>query len=301
LLALFLPASFGQTPPPTSEQVNPTLPPAQDKRFSSGAEPPAMKPAPKLSPSQMETFLKTAGIQSKQVLASGTTKTMKASLSDGQLTHDAHIQCIDVYKPVWKGAEGTEYRNFRDSWKFNVAAYRLSKLLGLDNVPMSVERMVDGQLCSVTWWVDNVWLVESERRDKGIKPPATDSWVNQLNTVRVFDELFDNMDRNQGNLLITPEWRLWMIDHTRAFRPTRELRKADNLRRIDKNLLQKLKQLNAATLNRELGPWLRTEEITALLARRDAIVRHFEQEIRDKGEDAVLTGLPRSTPVVSVP
>ena len=59
--------------------------------------------------------------------------------------------------------------------------------------------------------------------------------------------------------------------------------------------------LNRAELQRELGPWLRTEEITALLARRDAIVRYFDGEIREKGEDAVLTGMPRSTPHVSIP
>jgi hypothetical protein len=226
---------------------------------------------------------------------------MKAVLSDGKLTHDVHVQCLDVYKPVWKGAEGTIEKNFRDSWKYNVAAYRVSKLLGITMVPMSVEREMEGHLCSVTWWVDNVWLVEAERRDKGIKPPATDEWVNQLNTVRVFDQLIANMDRNQGNLLITPEWGLWMIDHTRAFRINRELHKPDTLRRIDKNLLQKIRSLNPADVKREVGPWLRAEEISALMARRDALVRYYDKEIREKGEEAVLTGMPRSTPRVSVP
>lgn len=283
-------------------QTAPTLPPATDKAHSSGGEkPPAPKPVAQLSEEQREVFLKTAQIVSMKRLDTGTTASLKAVLSDGKLTHDAHVQCVDVFKSVWKGAEGTVERNFRDSWKFNVAAYRLARLLGLDNVPMSVEREVDGKLCSVTWWVDNVWLVEFERRDKGIKPPATDEWVNQLNVVRVFDQLIYNMDRNQGNLLITPEWKLWMIDHTRAFRPTPKLLKPDHLRRIDKNLLDKLRALNTITLGQELGPWLRQEEIAALLERRDAIVRYFEQQIREKGEDAVLTGLPRSTPSVSVP
>jgi hypothetical protein len=262
---------------------------------------PPQSKAPQLSDAEQQAFLKTARVVSKQVLDSGSTKSVKASLSDGKLTHDAHIQCVDVFKSEWRGAEGTVERNFRDSWKFNIAAYRLAKLLGFDNVPMSVEREIDGHLCSVTWWVDNVWLVESQRRDKGIKPPATDEWVNQLNTVRVFDQLIYNMDRNQGNLLITPEWKIWMIDHTRAFRPTAKLQKPDNLRRVDKVLLDKLRTLNASVLAKELGPWLRAEEISSLLARRDAIVRYFEQQIREKGEDEVLTGLPRKTPNVSIP
>jgi hypothetical protein len=246
-------------------------------------------------------FLKTAKIVEKKKSTLGSTAPMRATLSDGKLTHDAQIQCIDDYRPVWKGAEGTIEKNFRDSWKYNVAAYRLNKLLGLDMVPMSVERMVDGKQCSVTWWVDNVWLVEVERRDKGIKPPATDNWVNQLNAIRVFDQLIYNTDRNQGNLLITPEWRVWMIDHTRAFRVHKTLLKPDALKRIDGRLLNALKGLDAATLKRELGPWLRAEEIDGILARRDAVVSYFAREIREKGEEAVITGLPRSTPNVSVP
>jgi hypothetical protein len=260
-----------------------------------------MKPVPKLTDAEMELFLKTAPISSKTVLSSGTTHSIKAVLSDGKLSHDVHVQCLDIYKPVWKGAEGSVEKNFRDSWKYNVAAYRLSKLLKIGMVPMSVERQVEGQLCSVTWWVDNVWLVEAERRDKGIKPPATDEWVNQLNTVRIFDQLIANTDRNQGNLLITPQWELWMIDHTRAFRTSRELLKPDTLRRINKDLLNHLRSLKLADVKRELGPWLRAEEISALIARRDALLRYYDKEIREKGEEAVLTGMPRSTPRVSVP
>jgi hypothetical protein len=203
---------------------------------------------------------------------------------------------------VWKGAEGTIEKNFRDSWKYNIAAYRIGKLLGIgDMIPMSVEREVDGKLCSITWWVDNVWMAEAERRDKGIKPPATDEWVNQLNMVRVFDQLIYNTDRNQGNLLITPEWKLWLIDHTRAFRTNRTLLKPDMLRRIDKNLLAALRALKLEDVRREVGPWLRPEEIAGLMARRDALLKYYEGEIRTKGEEAVVTGMPRKTPSVSVP
>jgi hypothetical protein len=266
------------------------------------ATPPPMKPAPKLSDAEMEVFLKTAPIVSRKALDSGTTGSIRAILSDGKVTHDVHIQCLDVYRPVWKGAEGTVEKNFRDSWKFNIAAYRLARLLGIDDmVPMSVERTLEGKQCSVTWWVDNVWLVEVERRDKGIKPPATDSWVNQLNTIRVFDQLIYNTDRNQGNLLITPEWRVWMIDHTRAFRTQNTLLRPETLKRIDYGLLERLKKLNTVDLKRELGPWLRAEEIASILARRDEIVRFFEKEVRVKGEEAVLTGLARKTPHVTLP
>lgn len=134
-------------PTTTTSTTSPTIAPAKDQHYPSAGstEPPALKPVPKLSEAEMEAFLKAAPITSQKVLTSGTTRSIKAVLSDGKLTHDAHIQCIDVFKPVWRGSEGTVEKNFHDSWKFNVAGYRLSKLLGLDNVPMSVERNVDGK------------------------------------------------------------------------------------------------------------------------------------------------------------
>jgi len=264
--------------------------------------PPVMKPAPKLSDAERELFLKTARIVSQKKLDSGTTASLRVTLSDGSLTHDAHFQNIDVFKPTFRGAEGTVEKNFRDSYKFNIAAYRLGKLIGVDNIPMSVEREVDGKLGSMTWWVDNIWITEEERRQKGIKPPASQFWVDGLNIVRVFDQLIYNTDRNQGNLLITPDWRLWLIDHTRAFRTTVALQKKNALPgRVDHKVLAALRKLNATQLNQALAGYARPEEINAILGRRDIIVAHFDDEIKQKGEDSVLTGMPRKTPEVSLP
>jgi hypothetical protein len=277
----------------------PPQPPAPN---TSSTEPPPIKPAPQLSDAEMELFLKTGKIVSQKKLDIGTTAASRITLSDGKLAHDAQFQSIDVYKPVFRGAEGTVEKNFRDSYKFNIAAYRLAKMLGINNVPMSVERDVDGKLGSVTWWVDNIWMTEAERRDRGIKPPASQFWVDELNVVRVFDQLIYNTDRNQGNLLITPDWRVWMIDHTRAFRTPVAMQKKNALPgRVDHKVLAGLRQLKIDALKQQLGPYLRPEEISAILGRRNLIVQHFDREIKQNGEDAVLTGMPRKTPEVTLP
>jgi hypothetical protein len=265
------------------------------------APPQADKSVPQLSEAELELFLKTAPIVSHKVLDAGTTASTRATLSDGKLTHDAHVQCIDIYKPVWRGREGGVEKNFRDSWKYNVAGYLLARMLGIEMVPMSVERSFEDKLCSFTWWLDNIWVSEAERRDKGIKPPTSDFWSDQLNIIRVYDQLIYNTDRNQTNLLITPEWRVWMIDHSRAFRAERRLLKPDMLKRCDAKLLAAMRKLDTMSVKERLGPWLRPEEISALLVRRDLIVQHYDKQIREVGEDAALTGLPRSTPTVSVP
>jgi hypothetical protein len=265
--------------------------------------PPPMKPVPKLSDAEMETFLKTAKILNQKKLDLGTTASLRMTLSDGKLTHDAHFQPIDIYKPIFRGAEGTVEKNFRDTYKFNIAAYRVGKMLGIEYmIPMSVERDVDGKLGSMTWWLDNVWMSEADRRDRGIKPPASQFWVDQLNIVRVFDQLIYNTDRNQGNLLISPEWKVYLIDHTRAFRTTVAMQKKNALpNRVDFKLLKALRQLNLQHLNEQLNGYLRPEEISAILGRRDIIVQHFDHEIKQNGEDSVLTGMPRKTPEVVLP
>ena len=158
---------------------------------------------------------------------------------------------------------------------------------GINNIPMSVERELDGKIGSMTWWLDNIWMTEAERRDRGIKPPASQFWVDELNTVRVFDQLIYNTDRNQGNLLITPDWKVWMIDHTRAFRTMVALQKRTRFRRIDHKVLRALRKLNTLPIEEELGGYLRPEEISAILGRRDLIVAHFDREIKQNGEDAV--------------
>src|SRR5688500_16830710 len=97
----------------------------------------AAQQAVTLAPEEMEVFLKTARIVSTRDAGNGVTNSRRATLSDGTITHDAHIQVIDEAKPVFQAGASTEI-NFKDSYRFNIAGYRLARLLGMDNVPMSV-------------------------------------------------------------------------------------------------------------------------------------------------------------------
>lgn len=237
---------------------------------------------------EKEHFLRTAKIIRLKRLSEGITGSMRATLTDGKLTHDAHVQTIDEYKPVFTSMLGTEI-NFKDTYKGNIAAYRLAKLLGIAHmVPPSVYRKVQGNSAAVTWWVDNVLMTEKQRYFKKITPPDPDKWNKQIYIVRVFDQLIYNTDRNLGNLLITTDWRIKMIDHTRAFRLYRKVKNPKDLVKCDRKLLEALKRLDEATLRRELEPYLNKLEIRALLARRDFIVEFFEEKIAKEGEEAVL-------------
>ncbi len=244
--------------------------------------------SPALSLEEKERFLETAGILSRKTLSEGITRSSRATLSDGRITHDAHIQTIDEFKQVFTSAAGTEL-NFQDSYRCNIAAYRLAKLLGIGHmVPPSVRRKVGGEWAAVTWWVDGVLMTEKDRFRNKTQPPQPNEWNQQMWIVRVFDQLIDNTDRNLGNLVIDKNWRLHMIDHTRAFRLHRRLRGPENLIRCDRQLLQALQDLDIDTLERDLRPLLEKSAIAPILARRDAIVKHFEEKIKRSSEAAVL-------------
>jgi hypothetical protein len=96
-----------------------------------------------------------------------------------------------------------------------------------------------------------------------------------MQMMRTFDELIANVDRNLGNLLITGDWRLWPIDHTRAFRNNHELKKPANVTHADRAVIERMKALDKETLRKATGKYLTTFQIDALLARRDAIVKRL--------------------------
>lgn len=233
--------------------------------------------ANRLSEEQKIQFLLNAKVGRTRGASRGITGTLRATLSDGRLTHEASIQSIDEFKMSFQTAMGTEL-NFRDSWKFDVAGYKLDRLLGLNMVPVSVERKHGGKSSCFTWWVDDVLMLELDRVKKKIQPPDVKSWNEQMEIVRVFDQLIFNTDRNLGNLVIDKSWRIWMIDHSRAFRISHDIREPKNLTRCDRTLFAKMKELTEAQLTSAMGEYLREPEVEAILVRRDKIVKHFEEK-----------------------
>jgi len=243
--------------------------------------------AQQMTNEQRESFLKTAEIVKMRNLSQGVTLSRKASMTNGAMQHDAHVQTIDEYKARFEGMTGSEI-NFRDSYKYNVAAYRIAELLDLDMVPPSVEREVEGKTAAITWWVDNAAMTELDRRKTKQEAPDINAWNKQLVAMQVFDELIYNVDRNLGNMVITRDWNLWLIDHTRAFRWHKTCPKLNNVKQIDRNLLDNLKKLTREQLKQRVGDYLRGPEIDGVLARRDIIVKHFEQKLAENGEGKVL-------------
>jgi hypothetical protein len=232
--------------------------------------------APALTDAEIEAFLLKADVIRTKATKKGVTGSLQATMTDGRITHEVHIQVIDESKREFKSARGVEF-NFRDSWMFNVAAYKIDRLLGLNLVPVSVARRWRQTPAAYTWWVDDVLMDEGDRLKGRVPPTKPKEWNEQMQLVRIFDQLIYNTDRNMGNLLITKDWRVWAIDHTRAFRTHDTLKSPENVTRCDREVLERMKQLDKDTLKREVGPHLDDWQIRALLARRDRIVAKLEQ------------------------
>jgi hypothetical protein len=239
------------------------------------------------SVAEMEKFLLEGKVIKKVRTLKGVTDARQVTLSNGVLTHDAQIQNVNIEKALFDvGPKHTEV-NFKDSYRYNIAAYRLSVLLGLDNVPMSVERVVEGKPAAVTWWLEDV-MDEGDRKKDKIEHANSRRAAEYYSVMYVFDELIQNRDRNAGNIMWARDSKMWLIDHTRAFRLGKDLLNPANLSRIDRTLLEKLRALAPAALTEAMGKTLTKSEIEALFHRRDLIVKRFDERIASLGEARVL-------------
>jgi len=252
----------------------------------------APKPVALTAP-QMEEFLLRAKIVRTRGAGDGITGTLRATLSDGVLTHDAQIQTIDQARTLFQPPGAAPEMNFKDSYRYNVAGYRLAVLLGLKNVPMTVERRVNGKQAAVTWWVDDVMMNERERLKTEASGPDPERTAMQTHVMRVFDALIANRDRNMGNLVWTKDWTMWMIDHTRAFRVNDKLLKPEILTKVERDLLANMRKLTRDSVAKVMGDMLLKPELDALMKRRDTIVKLFDERMAQRGEAAVLYTMTR--------
>jgi hypothetical protein len=248
--------------------------------------------------SEIEGFLRTATVVADEPIPIGVTKPRRLELErDGVRARAAFRHHHEEERR--KKLETRTIMLFRDSWRNEIIAYELSKMLGLGRVPPTVERSVDGVEGSVQLWIEDA-MMEVDRRERGIDPPNRLRFQRQVDDMNVFDNLIGNFDRNQGNILLDVDWNAWLIDHTRAFRPFNELVRPDSVVRCSRGLWAGLSELSRAELEERVGAYVKPGDIDALLARRDLIVEKLEKRIREVGESKVLFDWGDPNPYVEV-
>ena len=239
---------------------------------------------------QWEGFLKTARIVGEKQLGSGGVETAPWRLD---LEKDGTSRGA-----LWKNQEG-KIKGYDESWKWEIAAYRLDKHLGLNMIPPTVEREFRGTRGACQLWVTAEMDLRRKIREKTETPSDRRyAWNNAIYLIRAFDNLIANIDRHYGNILITKDWSLILIDHSRSFGATTEFtskldlptedQAPEAMRRLPRAFVEKLKALNIATATEVVGDYLTGKEVQAVLARRDSILKEIARLVEKYGEDDVL-------------
>lgn len=219
----------------------------------------------------------------------GVTRPWRLTLRQGDTVHDA----------LWKNAEGIQ-GGFWEGWKYEIAAYLLDKLLGLNMVPPTVEKEFSGYAGSCQFWVEGTSLYRDMiAAGKDRNPFRTESWKRAGYISQLFDNLIGNEDRHVGNVLVTADFRAILIDHSRTFRTMKSFVEGipfseknvppeSLMRRLPRTLVEKVANLSEGDVRGAVGDLLTDEEIRAVMARRKLLVAEIQRIIARFGENDVL-------------
>ena len=250
--------------------------------FALGTNAPAQAPAPAAVGAktwvghyaELEEYLRTAPVERLEEVPIGVTKPKRIFFAPGGLASSATFKVL----PMGRRS------GYWEAHRSEVAAYELDRLLGLDMVPVTVERRVGSELASVQMWVEGCRMIKDV--DQAACPNPVE-FAKQVCRQRVFDNLVANIDRNAGNILVNGQWDIILIDHSRAFASNR-MPFEKEMTRVDREMLAKLKALDEASLMKTVRPWLLGDgSVRDILKRRDKIVARFEKLARKRGEAAV--------------
>lgn len=220
---------------------------------------------------EIEEFLRSAPFVKIEEVPIGVTRPKRGYFEPGGLVASAAWKLLPPGRPA----------GYWESYKSEIAAYELDKLLGLGMVPPAVEKRWKGDLGAAVLWLSPV---RSWRQVENLPKPQ--KWGRIAVRMKMFDNLICNTDRNAGNLLVDEDWNLYLIDHSRAFITDKKL--VSLMTRVDREMWEKMLALDEPTLRAALGKWIDRGSIRAMLRRRDAMKTVVDALVAKLGEAAYI-------------
>lgn len=228
---------------------------------------------------EIEDFLRRGKIVEREKIGTGITHSRKVTLERGGKFLQAALKRVDA--PY-------------DNWRHEVAAYELDKLLGIGMVPPTIKRQVRGTPGCLQLWVEG-----STMADPDGTPTDLEAWRREVSVMWLFDDLIANTDRHLNNAIMTPETRLVLIDHSKAFQNQRGLwnglNSAGTANRAifwmtdpspdvesypttyPPRLIERLRSVTDEELRQLLRPWVRGFRKDLVLERRQLILERLGQ------------------------
>ncbi len=222
---------------------------------------------------RVEEFLKSARIMKMEDLGVGVTRPQRCDLEPGG----------PVDRILWKTIPPGRHRGFWDSYKAEIAAYEMDRLLDLDMVPVAVERTIRGEPGAAIMWLESVESWE-DLRARTPTAPEPQVWARQTIRMKMFDNLIGNVDRNAGNLLVDAAWNLVLIDHSRAFTSDADL--PFPMDWIDEDLWNRMMALTEADLG-ALEPWVSGRGVAGIVERRARMHETIAASVATRGAERV--------------
>jgi len=224
--------------------------------------------------SEFEQALKTGKVAKIEDVPIGVTKPQRARLEAGS----------PVASFAWKVLPPGYKSGYMESYKAEIAAYEMDKLLDMHMVPPIVERSLSGLNGAAVYWIEGTKNWDKDHPPSGPEP----QWSFQITRMKMLDLLIANIDRNQGNLLYDSDWHLFLIDHSRAFIGKKDLKNITPLSRVDRALWEKMQALTFESLKAStVGKWVSDNDLKALIIRRDLMAKAIAELVAKRGEASI--------------
>ena len=224
----------------------------------------------------LEEFMRTAPIVKIEKLDTGITNPKRVTQSRDGVSNDAVFKYEDTHADLQNKDKYIARRyNDSDRYVYDVAAYKVDRMLDWQLVPTAVIAEVEGDEGALSDWVENA-INERDRVAQEIPFTGYCKQYEQYRMRFVFDVLIYNEDRNLTNILWTKnDFMMKFIDHSLAFRSTEKRPKqyAKVPLQVSDLLRGRLQSLNQDELTQQLSPYLHPRQIEAILARRDLILK----------------------------
>jgi hypothetical protein len=211
---------------------------------------------------EMEKYLKTAKIVSVTPDENaGRTEPWIIILDDGKIIRKGFFKHVSQCRP----------HPLPDCYKYEIAAYELSKLLDIGCVPPTVEKEIEGIPGSLQLWIEGCELL-SDVIEKDIQLSDPDKFHTYMLDCRVFENLI-GCALNQKDILVNlDDCTVCRVDFSEAFSPVHQLDPELEVTHCSEKLYKNLVSLSDHDIRNLLKYYISEEEIEAVLVRKELMI-----------------------------